>query len=167
MRQKKNTWFYIGGSGLDRTDDFQKFYGSGLDRIQFYWIRTGHGLKNFAVRSSLVSSSWLAVSLHNSWTDQASKPVKTSLDPRDSKDSNENDANLPFHLKFVKKSLFVHLPHWNFNKIRGKCEKTHTASSLTDPVFALRWLSEYSTTACFRKKLIWALSREKFGCPKV
>ena len=23
MRQNKNTWFYIGGSGLDRTDDFQ------------------------------------------------------------------------------------------------------------------------------------------------
>jgi len=31
--------------------------------------------------------------------------VKTSLDPRDSKDSNENDTNLPFHLKFVKKIL--------------------------------------------------------------
>jgi len=30
------------------------FIGSGLDRIQFYRIRTGLGLKNFAVRSSLV-----------------------------------------------------------------------------------------------------------------
>jgi len=27
--------------------------GSGMDRIQFYRIRTGHGLKNFTVRSSL------------------------------------------------------------------------------------------------------------------
>jgi len=39
MRQNKNTWFYIGGSGLDRTDDFEKICRSGLDRIQFY--RTG------------------------------------------------------------------------------------------------------------------------------
>jgi len=43
----------MGGSGLDQTDDFQKFCGSGLDRIQFYRIRTGPGLKNFTVRSSL------------------------------------------------------------------------------------------------------------------
>jgi len=43
----------MGGSGLDRTGDFQQFCGSGLDRIQFYPIRTGLGLKNFTVRSSL------------------------------------------------------------------------------------------------------------------
>ena len=48
-----NTTFYIGGSGLDRTDDFQKFGGLGLDRIQFYRTRTGLRLKNFTVRSSL------------------------------------------------------------------------------------------------------------------
>jgi len=47
-------YFTWGGSGLDRTDHFQKFCGSGLDRIQFYRIRTGLGLKNFTVRSSLV-----------------------------------------------------------------------------------------------------------------
>jgi len=41
----------MGGSGLDRTDVFQKFCVSGLDRIQFYQIRTGLGLKNFTVRS--------------------------------------------------------------------------------------------------------------------
>jgi len=35
----------MGGSGLDWTDDFQKFCGSGLDRINFYWIRTGLGLQ--------------------------------------------------------------------------------------------------------------------------
>jgi len=35
-------------TGLDQTNDFQKFCGSGLDRIQFYRIRTGLGLKNFA-----------------------------------------------------------------------------------------------------------------------
>jgi len=40
-------------TGLDRTDDFQKFCGAGLDQIQFYRIRTGLGLKNFTVRSSL------------------------------------------------------------------------------------------------------------------
>jgi len=44
MRQNKNTLFYTGRSGLDRTDDFQKFCGSGLDRIQYYRIRTGLGL---------------------------------------------------------------------------------------------------------------------------
>jgi len=54
MRQNKNTWFYIGGSGLDRTVDFQKICLSGLDRIQFYQNRTGVWLKNFTVRSSLV-----------------------------------------------------------------------------------------------------------------
>jgi len=42
----------MGGSGLDRTDDFQKYCGSGLDRIQCHRIRTGLGLKNFTVRSS-------------------------------------------------------------------------------------------------------------------
>jgi len=31
----------MGGPGLDRTEGFQKFYGSGLDWIQFYRIRTG------------------------------------------------------------------------------------------------------------------------------
>jgi len=45
MKQNKNSLFYMGGSGLDRTDDFQKFCGSGLDRIQFYRIRTGLRLK--------------------------------------------------------------------------------------------------------------------------
>jgi len=33
----------MGGSGLDQTDDFQIFCGSGLDRIQLYRIRTGLG----------------------------------------------------------------------------------------------------------------------------
>ena len=53
---KYNTRFYMSGSGLDWTHDFQTFCGSGLDRIQFCWIRTGIGLKNFTVRSSLVCS---------------------------------------------------------------------------------------------------------------
>jgi len=44
MKQNKNISFCLGGSGLDRTDDFQKFCGSGLDRIQFHRIRTGLGL---------------------------------------------------------------------------------------------------------------------------
>jgi len=47
MKQNKNSLFYMGGSGLDQTDDLQKCCRSGLDRIQFYWIRTGLGLKNF------------------------------------------------------------------------------------------------------------------------
>jgi len=48
----------MGGSKLDRTDDFEKFC-AGLDRIQFYRTRTGLGLKNFTVRSSLESSRQL------------------------------------------------------------------------------------------------------------
>jgi len=55
MTQNKNTWFYIGGSGLDRTDDFEKFCGSRLDQIQFYQIKTGLGLENFTVHSSLLA----------------------------------------------------------------------------------------------------------------
>jgi len=43
----------MGGSGLDRTDDSQKLCGSGLDWIQFIWIRIGFGRKNFTVRSFL------------------------------------------------------------------------------------------------------------------
>jgi len=43
MRQ--NTLLYIGGSGLYRTDDFQKFCGPGLDRIQFLQTRIGLRLK--------------------------------------------------------------------------------------------------------------------------
>ena len=39
MRQNKNTWFYIGGSGLDRTDDFQKFCRQ--DWIGFNFIGSG------------------------------------------------------------------------------------------------------------------------------
>ena len=41
-------------TGLDRTDDFQKFCRSRLDRIQFYRIWTGLGLKIFTSRSSLL-----------------------------------------------------------------------------------------------------------------
>jgi len=44
MKQNNNTWFYMGGSGLDRTDDYKKFSRSGLDRIQFFRIRIGLGL---------------------------------------------------------------------------------------------------------------------------
>jgi len=50
---------------LDRTDDFQKFCGSGLDWIQFYRIGTGLGLKNLLVRSSLLATFLLGyVSRH-------------------------------------------------------------------------------------------------------
>jgi len=58
-RQNINTWFYIGGSGLDWISDFQKFCRSGLDWIPFYRIRAGLGLKNFTVRSSLESTPTL------------------------------------------------------------------------------------------------------------
>jgi len=44
----------VGVSGLNLTNDFQKFCGSELDRIQFLQIKTGLGQKKFAVRSSLL-----------------------------------------------------------------------------------------------------------------
>jgi len=44
-------------TGLERAIEFQKFCRSALDRIQFCRIKTGLGLKNFAVRSSLVCNS--------------------------------------------------------------------------------------------------------------
>jgi len=44
----------MGGSGLDRIDDFQKFYETRLDRIQFLRIKIGLGLNNITVRSSLL-----------------------------------------------------------------------------------------------------------------
>ena len=62
MRDNKNSLFYMGRSGLYRTEDFQKFCGSGLDRIQFYRIRTGLRLKIFTVRSSLTESPKLSLS---------------------------------------------------------------------------------------------------------
>ena len=52
---KQNVWFCMGGSGLDWTDGFKKFCGLGLDRIQLLRIRIRLGLKNFTVRSSLLS----------------------------------------------------------------------------------------------------------------
>jgi len=61
---KQNTWFYMGGSGLDRTDDFQKLCGSRLDRIQLLQIRIGFGLKNFTVHSSLEHNSKISQSTH-------------------------------------------------------------------------------------------------------
>jgi len=35
-KAKYNTWFYMGGSGVDWTDDCQKFLGSGLDGVPFF-----------------------------------------------------------------------------------------------------------------------------------
>jgi len=48
--------FALVASGLDRADNLKKICGSGLDLIQFHWSRTGLGLKNFPVRSSLLLS---------------------------------------------------------------------------------------------------------------
>ena len=56
MWQNTNTLFYIGGSALDRTDDFENFCGLRLDRIQFHRISTGIRLKHFTVRSSLLGA---------------------------------------------------------------------------------------------------------------
>jgi len=48
----------MGGSGLESTNDFQKIYGSGLDRIPSFLIRTGLGLK---FHSQLISGWWYAL----------------------------------------------------------------------------------------------------------
>ena len=74
---------------------------------------------------------------HNSWTDRARNPVKTSLDLWDSKESHVNDKNMPLRLKFLRKIYICALPYWNFSKIRSKCEYNplRIPSSLSDPVF--------------------------------
>ena len=76
--------FYMGGSGLDRTDDFQKFCRSGLDRIQFYWIRTGFWLKNSTAHSSLLYSGYASNTTHDVsklFTRQGEHPGCYSLTP--------------------------------------------------------------------------------------
>jgi len=35
----------MGRSGLDQTEDFQKFFRSGRDRFQLLWIKIDLGLK--------------------------------------------------------------------------------------------------------------------------
>jgi len=42
---------------------------------------------------------------HNSWTDWAREPVKTSLDSKDSTESNEFDKQVPLHLKCLEKFI--------------------------------------------------------------
>ena len=44
-----------------------------------------------------------AMIIHNSWTDRAREPLKTSLDTWDSKESNERDKNMRLHLKVLWK----------------------------------------------------------------
>jgi len=58
---RQNTWFHIGGSGLGRTDDFQKFCRFGSDSI--LRIKIGLGLKNLSVRSSLLSRKPVVLSV--------------------------------------------------------------------------------------------------------
>jgi len=79
--------------------------------------------------------------------------VKTSLDPQDSKKSNENDKSTPLYLKFLRK---IHICASAVQKI-VPC----IPFSLSDPVFALRRPPEYSKTGCFRKSRIGPFWGEK------
>jgi len=71
MRKNKNTWFYVGGSALDLTDDFQKFYQAGLDRIQLNRIRAEKF--HIAVRSSLICWENCPTDIKLSW--RSSNPI--------------------------------------------------------------------------------------------
>jgi len=65
MKQNENTWFYIGGSGLDRTNDLKKICGSELDRIQFFRIKAGLGLQisqSAHLCQAVLKGSWRAAS---------------------------------------------------------------------------------------------------------
>jgi len=55
------------GSGLDRSNDFEKFCESGPDRIQFLQTRIGLGLENFQVSSSLMDRIRTIYKLQNTW----------------------------------------------------------------------------------------------------
>jgi len=46
---------------------------------------------------------------------------------------------------FWEKSMYMHLPYWHFIKIRSKCDKTHTASSLADTLRFLRFPDRRNT----------------------
>jgi len=86
--------------GRIRTDDFQKFYGSGLDRIQLLRIRIG--LNNFSVRSSLIGTS----GYHGSGIDSGRIP--RFLDPVSSKMSDFTPCvhaqnNIPL-IKYAEKT---------------------------------------------------------------
>ena len=80
----------------DRTSDFQKFCWSGLDRIQFYRIRTGLGLKNFTVRSSLAHMEW-SHKFHKSWFRLTTGPAIFQIWESDScSDCGCHPSNLEF-----------------------------------------------------------------------
>jgi len=94
--------------------------------------------------------------------------VKTSLDARDSEESNGNDKNIPLHLKFLRKIhiyAFAILHFWQ-NSEKIPKHVPHISFSLSDPVFALRRLPEYSKTGSFQKVGSGHFGG-KLGCTKV
>jgi len=79
--------------------------------------------------------------------------VKTSLDARDSKESNELDKNIPLFLKYLRKiymCAFSVVTFWQFSE---KIEKfvPRFMFSLSDPVFALRQRLKYPRIPCAQK----------------
>ena len=103
---------------------------------------------------------------HNSWTDRARKSVKTSLDPWDNKESNENDKNIPLHVKFLKKihvCVFAVLNYWQ-NPVKMGKNVPRIPSSLSDPVFRFADRRNTRKTGSCRKKSIWAVLGWDLGC---
>ena len=64
MRQNQNTWFYIGGSGLDGTSDFQNFCGQ--DWVGFNFI--GSGLDSDRKISQSAHLCFLAHAVQKLWS---------------------------------------------------------------------------------------------------
>jgi len=66
MKQNENTWFYMGGSGLDRTNDLKKFADQNWIGFNFFGSRLDSDCK---FHSQLISAKlyWRAVGgLHQS-----------------------------------------------------------------------------------------------------
>jgi len=126
-----------------------------LFKFKTFWTRGG-------LRAPKFWRSAEGMISHNSWTDWAREPVKTSLDAGESKEYIELDKNRSLRLKFLRKIHIceVVLKFW---KVSEKTEKhvPRSASSLTDPVFALCRPPKSSKTGFFQKKSIRVVSGGK------
>jgi len=93
-----------------------------------------------------VVASLLFIS-QNSCINRAREPVKTSLDARDSDQSNEHDKNISLHLKFLKKIHICAFALLNFCQNSEKIQKDSTfcASRLTFPIRFFRYVDRRNT----------------------
>jgi len=81
----------------------------------------------------------------NARLDRAREPVKTPLDPRDNKESNENNKNIPLHLKFFRKIFICAVAVLIFWQNFEKIQKHVPASRLALPIRFLSFADRRNT----------------------